>query len=240
MTVGIYALYWEEQDLIYIGQSVNIERRYKDHLVKLKAQKHSNYLVQEAYTKYSIPKLHIIEVCSLSELNDKEIKWTVEFNSINTGLNIVEPGEARSGFGTNCGASKYSRYKILKVFSMLYKSLLPYYKISQKLNVPIGLVSSIANKISHTWLQVEYPKQYNLMIDNKSIRRIKNNIALTTNYNYPNIISPEGIEYSVEHIIPFCREHFPNDTLSSTRTSLGKLLNGRKSSWRGWRVRSNG
>ena len=35
MTTGIYALYWEEQDLIYIGKAQKIEKRFKDHLSKL-------------------------------------------------------------------------------------------------------------------------------------------------------------------------------------------------------------
>ena len=42
MTMGIYALYWQEQDLIYIGQSKEIERRFKDHLRELEACIHCN------------------------------------------------------------------------------------------------------------------------------------------------------------------------------------------------------
>lgn len=60
MTIGIYSLYWEEQDLIYIGQSQNIERRFTEHLYKLKNNTHTNYKVQKAYITYGLPSTNIL------------------------------------------------------------------------------------------------------------------------------------------------------------------------------------
>lgn len=83
MTVGIYALYWEEQDLVYIGQSSRLEARHKEHLVDLSQKIHSNYKVQESYNSYGEPKHIIIEYCKIEELDALEIYWTNEFNSLN-------------------------------------------------------------------------------------------------------------------------------------------------------------
>lgn len=55
MTIGIYALYWEEQDLVYVGQSQDIARRFTEHKRKLKNTSHTNYKVQAAYNLYGIP-----------------------------------------------------------------------------------------------------------------------------------------------------------------------------------------
>ena len=117
MTTGIYSLYWEKQDLVYIGLSQNIERRFKDHLNTLKNNKHTNYKVQNTFNNYGEPKLIIIEECIIEELNDKEIFWTKEFNSINNGLNIIEAGQA--GFGTNSSNSKYSKEQIIEALDLL-------------------------------------------------------------------------------------------------------------------------
>lgn len=49
MNSGIYALYWWEQDLVYIGLSQNLSSRKLEHLNKLKNNRHTNYKVQNTY-----------------------------------------------------------------------------------------------------------------------------------------------------------------------------------------------
>lgn len=145
MTIGIYAIYWEEQDLIYIGQSVNIERRFQEHNSKAAIQKHSNYKVQELYNIYGSPTQFIIEECSSSTIDSREIFWTKEFNA---QLTIVDPGKG-VGRGTNHAASKYSKFQILKVFSFLYRTIKTYKEISRLTKVSEGVISSIAQEQSH-------------------------------------------------------------------------------------------
>lgn len=99
MAIGIYALYWEEQDLIYIGQSQNIERRFSEHIYKLTNTKHTNYKVQNAYNLYGLPVLNILEQCEISELNTLEISYTKEFNGLDKhrGLCLIEAGNVGWG-----------------------------------------------------------------------------------------------------------------------------------------------
>lgn len=49
---GIYQIYNPINNKRYIGSSINVERRLKEHLRNLKNNKHSNVYLQNAYNKY--------------------------------------------------------------------------------------------------------------------------------------------------------------------------------------------
>ena len=72
---GIYAI--KINNNIYIGSSKNIQRRYWEHLWKLKNNKHTNYHLQNLYNKYKIDslKLFIIEECEINFLLNREQYW---------------------------------------------------------------------------------------------------------------------------------------------------------------------
>lgn len=236
MTIGIYALYWEDQDLIYIGLSEDVEGRYRDHLRLCRGNKHTNYKVQDAFYKYGSPNLVIIEKCLISELNDKEIYWTREFNSINDGLNIVEAGLV--GWGTLSNSSKYSKRQILKVFSLLYKSTLSHKCISIKSKVSASLPQDIVLGKSHLWLREAYPKQYSLMKENRAERIPSNNGALFQNrgIKLPTIVSPEGIIYNeISNLTEFCKT-IPlfSINIKNSMKGLSKVILGERNQYKGW------
>lgn len=56
----------------YIGQSINIHKRFQFHLWLLKNNKHSNTKMQRIYNKYGVCELKIICICSKNDLNDFE------------------------------------------------------------------------------------------------------------------------------------------------------------------------
>lgn len=165
MTIGIYAIYWLNEGLVYVGQSQNIEQRIYTHLASLKNNKHNNKKLQNAYNKYGVPEHLTLEETNISDITNAEILWVSEFNSIKEGLNILDP--ARSLYGTSSGKSKYSKNTVLKVFSMLYKTTVAYSFISERLSVPYTLIRDIKTKVSHVWLQQEYPEKYEIMIQRK-------------------------------------------------------------------------
>lgn len=75
----------------YIGQSVDIKRRYKEH----KNRKDENTLFHAAIKEYGFENFvfSIIEVCNIDELNDKEIFYIKEYNTlIPNGYNVSEGG----------------------------------------------------------------------------------------------------------------------------------------------------
>lgn len=166
MTVGVYALYWEEQDLVYIGQSINIEKRYKNHINLLSNSRHSNYKVQESYRLYGRPTLYIIETCSTIELNSKEITWTKEFDSLNNGLNIVEAGNALVSSPGHI-ARKYTEEQTTTAFKYLSADKFHSRKdIANITKISIDTIKRIATGAQHKWLRQKYPEKYNRMLEN--------------------------------------------------------------------------
>lgn len=225
MTIGIYALYWAKPDLIYIGQSQNIERRFKEHISKLNKNLHSNYKVQQIYNECGLPELVLLEESSVENLNNLEIYWTKEFDSINKGLNIIEAGQV--GWGVNSNASKYTKWQILKVISLLSKKLdwsIP--EISKRVKVPICILQDIQSGRNHTWIGQKYPDRYKVILNR-------------TNRNYlskfkAKVTSPTGEIISVYSTVDFAEKYFPDKRTKSTIEGLRKLLSGERKSYLGY------
>ena len=99
---GIYKITINDY-YIYIGQSVDIENRWRQHLTTLQNHKHSNHKLQSIYDKFSDKiKFEIIEECDESELDDKEVFYIEQFKSYNTdyGLNLCLGGNSHRKYKT--------------------------------------------------------------------------------------------------------------------------------------------
>lgn len=233
MTTGIYSLYWEQQDFIYIGQSQNIETRAKEHLNMLKRGKHTNYKVQNAYNLYGTPKHFIIEECSTASCNEAEIYWTKEFDSLNSkhGLNIIEAGQV--GWGTNSNSSKYSKIQILKVFSMLYKGTYLVKQITVRTGVTKSTVGDILVGNSHLWLKEQYTTKYAQMLSRKKIAA---SISSKCG-NIPSIVSPQGDIHNISSITEFCKSIQDSSiSLTSLVRGFARVLDGTRKQYKGWRL----
>ena len=73
MTCGIYKLEFPSIG-VYIGQSVDIERRIGEHFLNLKSGKHTTKLL-EAYTLVGLPKVTILQECHKDFLDYLESVW---------------------------------------------------------------------------------------------------------------------------------------------------------------------
>ena len=238
MTVGIYKLSWKQDNAVYVGQSINIESRYKQHTSALEGKIHSNYKLQEKYCIYeTLPYIEILEICEQSDLDKLEILWTEKLDSINNGLNIVAAG-AGCGRGLEHAGSKYTKFQILKVFSLLYKTVLTYEKVAIKTRLNKYLVHNIANGNHHLWLKETYPDKFQIMLDNKKLRNVNNiRSAVRQGMRIPNLVSPNGEIYTITNIREFCRTHPVLKTWGKdTSSNIAKLLKGTKSGHKGWTV----
>lgn len=99
--IGIYKITNNINGKIYIGQSVDIERRLKEHKRREEQQ------IDQAIQKYGIDNFSfdILEECDSDLLNEREEYWTKQYNStIPNGYNI---GVVKSNaIGENNGMSK--------------------------------------------------------------------------------------------------------------------------------------
>lgn len=86
---GIYAIENLDNDKIYIGQSVDIRKRFREHKHHLKQNNHDNIYLQRAWNKYGSAKFtfKILEVCNENELNGKEIYYISKYRSKSYNLN---------------------------------------------------------------------------------------------------------------------------------------------------------
>ena len=84
--IGIYKITTTNNNKIYIGQSTNVEKRWKYHLKKFSENKHNNPYMQNVFNKYGekVFKFEIIEECKLEELNDREQYWIECFGGVNS------------------------------------------------------------------------------------------------------------------------------------------------------------
>jgi hypothetical protein len=228
MTIGIYRLRFNTlEDWPYIGQSSNIEQRYVCHKSELKHGK-SNYMLLEAYNiTNSYPLLDIIEICTVSELTEKEIFYIKKYNSYKNGLNITDK-VVNNGRGQDHFRSLVSNEDIIKLLHYLVNNpnkLLT--DISKELNIPIAIIKSFNKGRNHTWIGEIYPEEYDKMIN---ISRLGLWDAKRQGIKYPRVISPQGEVYTIENLQKFCRDHNVNNS------SLHQLLTGKRKSANKWKL----
>lgn len=98
--VGIYRITNTVNGKCYVGQSINIEKRLRQHKSMLFSGTHYNAHLQSAVSRYGIDKFEFIpiEECLESELNSKERHWIAKCNSLNEGYNKTSGGENEDGW----------------------------------------------------------------------------------------------------------------------------------------------
>ena len=91
---GIYSITCVPSGRRYIGQSVNIPRRWRNHKSQLRAGKASNLILQRAWDKYGEEsfKFKVVEKTSIDNLDERELYWMHELNTLVTdgGFNICD------------------------------------------------------------------------------------------------------------------------------------------------------
>lgn len=237
MTVGIYKLEFTDGSF-YVGRSVSIESRYKDHIRFLKNNSNRCSKLQNKFNKIDeLPKLEILEECQLNELPEKEKYWINTLDAINIGLNIL-PGGDDILLGEKHPNSKYTNSQILEVVRLLgmyWSTSLTHDNISSITGVSVSTIKDILSKRSHAWVSKEYPEEYQKMIDAGNLRKSNslknlNPFANKKVEEYPEIMSPDGTVYRVEHLTNFCREH------NLTPSNLCKVFSGERLQHKGWRL----
>lgn len=232
MRIGIYLLKFKGTDQVYVGQSVNIDRRFTIHLRKLHNNE-ANYKLQKAYTLYGEPELEVLIECSREELNNNEAKYFIEYNSIKNGFNIAtEPNVHLEG--PRNGAAKYTEDQIIDVFELLLNVENMYRDIAVRTNVSEDTVRHIANSEAHTWLAKEFPDKYKILEDLKGYKRqVYGNSSKAKGIVYPEILSPTGEVFQVEIISTFAKQHgLDPSCLSKVLRSVPKYK-----SHKGWKLK---
>ena len=227
MTIGIYTIYFEKLDKIYIGQSQKIEQRFISHKSLFK-HGHSNYKLAKAYQKDPNPIYSILLECSTLELDNIESELITEFDSIHSGLNIALGGITGSR-GVNSGKSKYTKDQLELAFDLLCDPKLTVTKIVEVSGVSKSVIGQICAQTRHIWLHEDYPNKSKLVLANKTnrlssaqVNRFKTNSVL---------LSPEGLEYLCTNRNQFAKQYNLNSG------HLGAVIRGETAQHKGWKLK---
>ena len=107
--MGIYKIINNINGKIYVGQSVDIAKRWSSHKTEFKKQKYDTKLYR-AIAKYGLENftLEVIEECAQNKLDEREVYWIEYYDSYHKGYNETLGGQ---GFG-------YYTYDTMKIRQM--------------------------------------------------------------------------------------------------------------------------
>lgn len=99
MKSGIYAITNVRDCKKYIGQSVNIHKRWNEHQYALEHNKHFNIHLQRAWNRGDRFEFSVIEECEEEKLNEREIYWIAYYNATDCrfGYNMCIGGGTTTG-----------------------------------------------------------------------------------------------------------------------------------------------
>lgn len=106
MSIGIYKIENLINHKVYIGQSVEIEKRWQKHL-----SAKDDFVIHRALHKYGKENFsfQIIEECNLLDLDKKEKYWITYYNSlVPNGYNMIQGGSNGAGFAKGKKVLQYS------------------------------------------------------------------------------------------------------------------------------------
>lgn len=146
--IGIYKFQNLQNGKIYIGQSVDIERRYKDHINRAKNKNSAEYnsSLHCAIRKYGLDNFSfvVLEECNKNLLNEREQYWIKYYNSYKDGYNETTGGNSQEA------TKKFTDDLISLIQKLLQDTNITYEELHNSYNISLGLLSAInSGKVYH-------------------------------------------------------------------------------------------
>lgn len=231
MTIGIYKLEFANTSKCYIGQSLNIEVRFKQHLNLMRKQ-NSSIKLNKAYLEYGNPILEILCECTESELNNYETEAIEIFEAVINGFNTCDSAGGRNSIsGDEHGNSLYSNTQIEHVLKLLVMRLdLNFQEIYELTGVSRSVIAGISSLQTHKWLEDSLPEPYSqLEIQFKSGIRASTTKRGIKTESFA-LIDPTGVIHQVTNIMDFAKLH------KLDKSHISKLYSGKRKMHKGWKM----
>lgn len=152
--IGIYKITNMVNGKCYIGQSVDIQKRWRGHRKTMNYPGDHSYNnpLYRAMRKYGIENFsfEVLEECQVSELNNKEKYYIALYNSFFEGYNLTLGGDSSSG--------QVNKEQIIGIIHDLETTEMYHKEIAKKWNISTEMVQGI--NTGRYWRQDrEYPIQ---------------------------------------------------------------------------------
>lgn len=162
---------------IYVGQSQDPARRWKEHKWDaFNPNNNENSAIHKAFVKYGIESFEFTIIGWFEDYNEKEKYYIKELNTLYpNGYNLTEGGEEPPHkYGTEHHNSKYSEKLVDNIINDLLSKKYTQKQIEEKYNVNQQLVISINRGITHRKKGIDYPiiKTSNYHCDDETFEKI--------------------------------------------------------------------
>jgi len=230
---GIYKIVNKFNNKIYIGSSINLNRRLKDHIYHLIKNNHHSLLLQRSWNKYGFEyfDIEILEFCDKNRLQEREQYYLDLYKSYNPnfGYNISKDTSSFSR-----GMKHSDEWKRLQSKRMIgHQNYLQYHteetkqKIREK-SLRRQFSNETREKLSKSLIgnrNGSKTKGYK-----RTQAQIENHINKISKL-YVGLISPDGVVYKdIFNLSNFCKEH--NLPISS----INFLARGIRKECKGWKL----
>lgn len=236
--IGIYKFTNKLTGEAYIGQSVDIKKRFNQH--KSKYDKFGNKAKSLEDTYFHSMLRHygfhnfdfeIVEECTISELNEKEVYYISKFNTLYpNGYNKSKGGSSPNLVGFN------SYDEIDKVFNLLKNTKLSNCEIGKIFGVSDQIISDINN--GRVWHRdnIAYPIRNGRMLNKKYYHCTCCGKELS--YYASTGLCRKCYESSITSYIP-SKEELYNLLLNHSFVEVGRMFNVSDNAVRKWCVKYN-
>ena len=165
LIIGIYCIKNKINNKCYVGQSLNIKKRWIAHKSRAFNKNSSDYesKLYRSIRKYGLENFDffVLEECEKEELNDKEKYWINQLNTFNNGYNLTLGGQ-------NCATyCKLNATQVEEIIKLLLKSNLNEQQIANIFNVSQRTISGI--NLGEIW----YKKNLSYPLINNRIKEKK-------------------------------------------------------------------
>lgn len=149
---GIYKFENKNNGKVYIGQSINIEKRYMEHF---NAHTNPNYKGYDTKFYRALRKhgfenftFEIIEK-DIEDLNNREQYWVQQYNSYEAGYNSNLGGDRVTENNENHPNAKLNNLQILEIKQCLLETRISQYELAEKYDLTQSEISQI--NTGHKW-----------------------------------------------------------------------------------------
>lgn len=163
--IGIYKIQNKVNNKIYIGQSICIEKRWKEHQNNaFNINIHTyNYPLYRAIRKYGLENFQftVIEETSIENLTEEEQYWIDYYNTLdpNLGYNLVPAIDSKKG--ENCNWAILSNQDTQLIILLIQQTSLTFIEIGKMFNVSSSCIEDINKGRRRRQENLSYPLRSN-------------------------------------------------------------------------------